>query len=70
MTDAELLTEIRRIRYGYTMCDVARHSGISRAELYRMLNSGRISAKHKPRLEKVLQPVSKQPSNIRRSVTL
>ena len=60
MTTDQIVTELRRIRYGQypTITRVAKAAGLSRMAVYRAVQSGTLSSNHAEALGKALRTVT------------
>ena len=65
----EVISELRRLRYRPSLTSVAQMAGISRTELYRVINSGMASKAVEQALERSLRIVTQTPSHKPRSPT-
>ena len=54
MTEAEIVAQLRRIRYRPTIASVSRDSGVSRTSLYQAIRTGALSDKHAKMLMRAL----------------
>lgn len=60
MSEQTVVTELRKLRYDRqpSLASVAQAAGISRTELYRVINTGRVSAAIRTSLERSLRVVT------------